>query len=83
VFAQVLEYKTAKVSITGAVEKPGIYELRSDQMSLVALLMEAGGIVDEGATLIRIIHPDETVLNNVEAPNGLTLSTAHARSSDY
>lgn len=68
VFARILEYKTAKVSITGAVEKPGIYELRTDQMSLVALLMEAGGIIDEGAALIRIIHPDETVLNNVDAP---------------
>ncbi len=37
-------------------------------MSLVALLMEAEGIVDEGAAFIRIIHADETVLNNVEAP---------------
>ncbi len=68
VFARILEYRTAKVSISGAVENSGIYELRSDQMSLVALLMQAGGIIDEGAALIRIIHPDETVLNNVEAP---------------
>ncbi len=68
VFARILEYKTAKVSVTGAVEKPGIYELRSDKMSLVALLMEAGGIIDKGASLIRIIHPDETVLNNVKIP---------------
>lgn len=59
VFARVLEYKTAKVSITGAVQKPGIYSLRSDQMSLVALLMEAGGIVDEGAALIRIVRHNQ------------------------
>ncbi len=56
VFAKILEYKTAKLSITGAVQKPGIYSLRSDQMSLVALLMEAGGIVEDGAATIRIIH---------------------------
>lgn len=56
VFAKILEYKTAKVSITGAVAKPGIYSLRSDQMSLVALLMEAGGIVEDGAATIRIIY---------------------------
>jgi len=68
VFARILEYKTAKVSVTGAVEKPGIYELRSDRMSLVALLMEAGGIIDQGAALIRIIHSDETALNNVKTP---------------
>jgi len=44
------------VSITGAVLSPGIYELRSDQMSLVALIMEAGGIIDEGASRITITH---------------------------
>ena len=59
VFARVTEYRTAKVSVTGAVENPGVYELRSDQMSLVALLMEAGGIIQEGASLIRIIHSEE------------------------
>lgn len=56
VFAKILEYKTAKVSITGAVQTPGIYSLRSDQMSLVALLMEAGGIVENGAGTIQIIR---------------------------
>ena len=60
VFAQVLEYKTADVSVTGAVHKPGIYSLRSDQMSIVALLMQAEGIVDEGAAFIRIVHSDQT-----------------------
>ncbi len=60
VFARVLEYKTAKVSITGAVQKPGIYPLRSDEMSLVALIMQAEGIIDEGAALIRIARAAET-----------------------
>jgi len=67
VFARVLDYKTFKVSISGAVTTPGIYSLRSDQMSLVALLMEAGGIVDEGAALIRIIHSDQAMSNNEDA----------------
>jgi protein involved in polysaccharide export with SLBB domain len=56
---RVVEYNKAKVSITGAVENPGVYELRSDEMSLVALLMQAGGIVKEGIDCIRIIHSDE------------------------
>jgi protein involved in polysaccharide export with SLBB domain len=59
VFARVLEYQTAQLSISGAVQKPGIYSLRSDQMSLVALLMEAGGIIDEGAARISIVHQDD------------------------
>jgi protein involved in polysaccharide export with SLBB domain len=67
VFARVLEYRTARVSITGAVRTPGIYYLRSDQMSLVALIMEAGGIIDQGAASIRIIHSDQVMLNNDKA----------------
>jgi len=61
VFARVIEYRTARVSISGAVRKPGIYSLRSDQMSLVALLMEAGGIIDEGAAVIQIAHRNPVV----------------------
>jgi protein involved in polysaccharide export with SLBB domain len=64
VFVRVLEYKTAKVSVTGAVNRPGIYSLRSDQMSLVALLMEAEGIIDQGAAFIRIAHADQIGLDN-------------------
>jgi protein involved in polysaccharide export with SLBB domain len=60
VIARVAEYKTHKTYITGAVQKPGLYELRSDQMSLVALLMHAGGITDAGATRIRIKHTNQT-----------------------
>lgn len=67
VFARVLDYKTSKVSVTGAVRTPGIYSLRSDQMSLVALLMEAGGIIDEGAALIHITHSDQDISNNEDA----------------
>jgi len=59
VFARVLEYRTQKVSISGAVRNPGIFELRPDHMSLVGLLMEAGGIIDEGAVCVRITHRDE------------------------
>ena len=67
VFARVLDYRTSRVSITGAVRTPGIYSLRSDQMSLVALLMAAGGIIDEGAALIKIIHSDQAMSNNENA----------------
>jgi len=66
VLARVAEYKMATISISGAVTKPGVYELRSDRMSLVALLMEADGIVDEGAALIHIIRPKTT--GNEERP---------------
>ena len=54
VFAKVVEYRTQKIRITGAVKNPGVYDLKADQMSLVCLIMAAGGILDEGAGLIRI-----------------------------
>lgn len=55
VYARVLEYRTGKVYIAGAVQEPGVYTLRSDQMTLVSLLTEAGGIAQAGAALVRVI----------------------------
>ena len=78
IFVRVMEYRTAKVSITGAVNKPGIYSLRSDQMSLVALLMEAGGIVDQGAAVIRIIRRDQSAPDKRQAAVGTVGDTAAA-----
>ncbi len=54
VVARVAEHHTTGVSVLGAVSQPGIYRLRSDEMSLVALLMKAGGIVEDGASAIRV-----------------------------
>lgn len=58
VIIRVAEYKTIRASITGAVKEPGVYELASDQISLVSLIMEAGGIVDSGAAFIYIKQSD-------------------------
>jgi len=57
VVCKVAEYRTENVTIIGAVEEPGVYPLRSDEMSLVGLLMKAEGIVEDGAGLITICHP--------------------------
>jgi polysaccharide biosynthesis/export protein len=56
VVTQIEEYHKPQVTITGAVVKSGRYALRRDQMTLVSALMEAGGILDTGAAIIRI-HP--------------------------
>jgi len=58
VFARVVDYGTSRVTIAGAVARPGIYPLRNDQMSVMGLVMEAGGIVAEGAATIRIFRRD-------------------------
>ena len=54
VFVQVREYQTQAVSISGGVPKPGRYEQRSDRMTLLSLLSEAGGIAQNGTPVIRI-----------------------------
>lgn len=55
IYVRVLEYRMAKVYIAGVVEKPGVYTLRADQMTLVSLLTEAGGISAAGAAMVRVI----------------------------
>ena len=57
VMARVSRHRTVRTSIIGAVEKPGVYELRSDELSLIAVLMKAGGIAADGAQVIRILRP--------------------------
>ncbi len=68
VYVSVIEYSTRRVSIVGAVARPGIYSLRHDQMSLVALLMEAGGIIEKGAAVIRITRATPTSVHLPEVP---------------
>jgi len=93
VFVRVMEYKTYQTSIIGAVAKPGVYMLRGDQMSLVALLMEAGGIIEDGAAVItisrlnpadaepsveRISHAPQASVGGMAAAQGVQLA-AHVQ----
>ena len=59
VVAEMIKYSTIKATITGAVENPGVYELRNDQRSVVSLIMAAGGIVKDGAAVISIVQPTD------------------------
>ena len=59
IVARVGEYRTVGVSIVGSVNEPGTYQLRNDEMSLVTLLMKAGGIERDGAGLVRIRHSSD------------------------
>ena len=60
VIARVAQYQTQPVSVAGAVAQPGVYRLRRDELSLVNLLMKAGGITAEGAGVIRVRHQEDT-----------------------
>jgi protein involved in polysaccharide export with SLBB domain len=65
VYVRVLEYRTYRLQIVGAVTTPGVHQLRHDQMSLVSLLMEAGGITDTGAARIRIERAEKMQAKSV------------------
>ena len=70
VFVRVLEYRTSKAYIAGAVTKPGVYQLKADQRTLVSLLTEAGGIAETGAAAVRIVRAPAPPVepNGFEAP---------------
>jgi protein involved in polysaccharide export with SLBB domain len=57
IVCNVKEYYLKDVTIVGAVAQPGMYKLRSNEMSLVNALMKAGGIVEGGASIITIKNP--------------------------
>lgn len=85
VYVTVSEYDTRKVSVVGAVARPGVYALRWDQMSLVSLLMEAGGIVTEGAMAVRIdrrVPSMATPTNFTPATMNLLPGAGSARTSE-
>ncbi len=51
----VAEYRVVSVAVMGAVKNPGIHELRSNRTSLLAAVMEAGGIdATRGASQMRV-----------------------------
>jgi len=60
VVVTVSEYRTLTVAVTGAVNQPGLHELRSDRMTVLGALMAAGGIKKErGAREILVLSQDE------------------------
>ncbi|MCH8219179.1 MAG: polysaccharide biosynthesis/export family protein, partial [Planctomycetes bacterium] len=84
VLAKVLEHKTYKVSIGGAVRMPGIYELTWDQMSMVSLLMQAqgldAGLLGEGAAVIRIDRTQHAPMGLLGRTTNMRITGSHSGS---
>ena len=84
IVCKMVDYQTENVSIAGGVEEPGVYSLQSDEMSLVSLLMKAGGIVEEGASLITIERPEHAgeqklTANNADINSAYVFHTPQAK----
>ncbi|MCD4831500.1 MAG: SLBB domain-containing protein [Anaerohalosphaeraceae bacterium] len=69
VVCNVKEYRVENVTVVGAVVSPGVYKMRNNEMSLVNLLMKAGGIIEDGASLITIKNPKRQNINRAYITN--------------
>ena len=49
--------KMNRVEVVGAVEKPGVYELRAGKSDLLHALTQAGGLAKNADTTVEIRHP--------------------------
>lgn len=75
------EQRMYRVTVTGAVEKPGVYEIPAVQADLLSALVEAGGLKKEAQPVVEIRHggmaggvnlPGETPSEDKEVEGRLT-----------
>jgi protein involved in polysaccharide export with SLBB domain len=52
-----------RVTVLGAVEEPGVYEIPASHSDLLAALVAAGGPRDDAATVVEIRHPPAVSTN--------------------
>jgi polysaccharide export outer membrane protein len=66
------EYRNQRISVMGAVEKPGVYDV-SGQKTILDLLAIAGGLKEDAGQLLFLIRPvkgDEEASEGGKDPNG-------------
>lgn len=51
---KVLDYKKNKISVIGAVKKPGIYQLRPDHSDPLRAIAAAEGVTEDAGTIVEI-----------------------------
>jgi len=60
VSVQLAEPRTNKISVMGAVEEPGAYELPVASSDVIAAIAAAGGLTEDAGTKIEIRHPSHS-----------------------
>jgi polysaccharide export outer membrane protein len=53
------ERKSYRVTVVGAVEKPGTYDLPAADSDVLAALVTAGGLTEESGTVLEVRHPPQ------------------------
>ncbi len=67
--------KVNRITVLGAVEKPGVVELRSGNSDLLQALVQAGNLTKEAGSMVEIHHPgfraeDSQAPKIAEGPDG-------------
>ncbi len=70
---KVLEHKTNKIYVIGAVKKPGMYQLRPDHSDPLRAIAAAEGVTEEAGTVVEIRR---TVKGAAEKPTASTSTSA-------
>jgi len=64
------EYRSQRISVIGAVEKPGVFDV-TGQKTVLDMLTMAGGLKEDGGQLLFLIRPprmeDETVIEGEDS----------------
>ncbi len=73
IVARIVEHERIAVNVLGAVERPGVHELRRDQLTLYGALASAGGILKSsnlvvGARCIRVRSKEDSTTRDVVLP---------------
>ncbi len=68
IHVRVTEPRLYRATVLGAVARPGVYRLSRDAMSVVQLLMQAGGIVEDGAAYVKIVRAECTHMGPTPLP---------------
>jgi polysaccharide export outer membrane protein len=74
----VKEFRSQPVSVIGAVEKPGVYQLQGSRRLIEVLAMAGGFAPDVGATITISRRPDD----GAEAPDFLTANLPESLAND-
>lgn len=69
------EYRSRKVSVNGAVARPGTFPLERDALSLMEILSSAGGRTEKSGSAIYVLPQSTNGLQRIEVPLNLLLGT--------
>ena len=80
VSVEIVEFRSKRVAVGGAVTDPGVYTLRQNVATLLDILMLAGGITDRAGYVLYVIRPQAAATITTE--DALADAATEAASED-